>query len=340
MIHLHRLVAPAVALTGLLATAAPAAAGWDNVFQVCCHDCRSRASYSAPAPCPQPCPQPEARVSYVQRCYYQPVTEYRRESYYTPVQEQVRSYYYEPVCSYRYSTYYDPCSGCPQEIATPVTSYRLREKCNTVTRYIERCRMVPVTSYRQVTTMQPVVTYYYPPQVSSSCYTPGAPLIPADQYHGQVAPAGPGMTAPQVDQIRQTPPAVMPERTDSIPGTNLPTAPSSTLPNSMQRSLPARPATSPPRGANFASRSRAELRGEVVLNDRQTPRAHTKVIFLNADRMDVRVSAVTNEFGEFDVTLPPGDWYVYLSTGDGKAVYHKKITVRDYDNPTYRVVSR
>ena len=341
MTHIRRLVVPAVTLAGLLATAVPASAGWDNVFQVCCHDCRPRASYYAPAaPCPQPCPQPEARVSYVQRCYYQPVTEYRRESYYTPVQEQVRSYYYEPVCSYRYSTYYDPCSGCPQQIATPVTSYQLREKCNTVTRYIERCRMVPVTSYRQVTTMQPVVTYYYPPQVSSSsCYTPGAPLIPADQFSGSATAPG---HAPQVDQIRQTPPVVMPDRPadSTIPNPNVPVTPPSTMPNSLQRSLPTRPATSVPKGANFASRTRTTLRGEVVLNDRQTPRANTKVIFLNADRLDVRVSAVTNEFGEFDVTLPAGEWYMYLSTGDGKAVYHKKVTVREYDNPTYRVVSR
>ena len=40
------------------------------------------------------------------------------------------------------------------------------------------------------------------------------------------------------------------------------------------------------------------------------------------------------------MTLPAGDWYVYLSTGDGRAVYHKKVTVQEYDNPTYRVVSR
>jgi hypothetical protein len=77
-----------------------------------------------------------------------------------------------------------------------------------------------------------------------------------------------------------------------------------------------------------------------VANDRQTPRANSKIIFLNADRQDVRVSAITNAYGEFDVTLPPGEWYMYLSTGDGKAVYHKKLTVQENDNTMYRVVSR
>ena len=111
---------PALALAALFGSAGSASAAWNNVFQVCCNDCnRPRVSYAAP--CPQPCPQPEVRISYVQRCYYQPVTEYKREAYYTPVHEQVKSYYYEPVCSYRYSCYYDPCTGCPQQIATPVT---------------------------------------------------------------------------------------------------------------------------------------------------------------------------------------------------------------------------
>jgi hypothetical protein len=270
-------------------------------------------------------------VSYVQRCYYQPVTEMKRETFYTPVEERVRSYYWEPVCSYKYSCYYDPCTGCPQQIATPVRSYRLREKCNTVTRWVERCRMVPVTSYRKVTALQPVVTYYYPPQVSAYC-PPSTPLIPADQL--QAPPGG----TPRVDELRQNPPTVLPDRPgdSTIPRTDLPTNP-----GSFPRAMPPKANTGVRKNANFASRPRsATLRGEVVLNDRQTPRANSRVIFMNADQRDVRIPAMTNEFGEFDVTLPAGDWYVYLSTGDGRAVYHKKITVQEYDNPTYRVVSR
>ena len=99
---LPRLTAGFVAIAGVLGVAGPAPAAWDNVFQVCCHDCghAPRTSYFAPA-CPQPCPQPEVRVSYVQRTYYQPVTEYQRRSYYEPVTTKYTSYYYEPVTTYR-----------------------------------------------------------------------------------------------------------------------------------------------------------------------------------------------------------------------------------------------
>ena len=84
----------ALTLFGALATAGTAPAAWDNVFQVCCHDCnKPRSSFFAPAPCPepcpQPCPQPEMRISYVQRCYYQPVTEMVRKTYYEPVTKKV-----------------------------------------------------------------------------------------------------------------------------------------------------------------------------------------------------------------------------------------------------------
>ena len=96
--NLIRCAGLAIALAvGVASTPTRAAAAWDNVFQVCCNDCnKGRASYYPPAPqaCPQPCPQPEMRISYVQRCYYQPVTEYVRKSHYEPVTKQVTSYFY------------------------------------------------------------------------------------------------------------------------------------------------------------------------------------------------------------------------------------------------------
>lgn len=298
-------------------------AGWDNVFQVTCNDCKKpRTSYYAAPPC-DPCPQPERRVEYIQRTYYQPVTEYKQESYYEPVERQVKSYYWEPVTSYRYTTYYDPCTGCPQEMACPVTSYKLRSKCNTVTEYLKKCRTVPVTSYREVTTQQPVVTYYYPPRVSSSNYLPALPP-------GAAAP-------PTVEPLRSNPPTVLPERGVEtgplIPKTDLPTE---------QRSFPrSMPRSSTSGKVNTASFSKsATLRGEVVENDRQTPRANAKLILVNPANTEDRIPVRTNAFGEFDSQVPTGEWYVYLSTGDGKAVYHKKIRVTEFDNPTYRVVSR
>jgi hypothetical protein len=327
MTHSVRLMLPAVA--GLLAAAGPAAAAWNNVFQVVCHDCnRPRASYSVPVdPCPQPCAQPEARVSYVQRSYYQPVTEMRRESYYVPVKENVTSYYYEPVTSYSYTSYYDPCSCTCQEIAVPKTSYRLRQQCNTVTKYVEKCRMVPVTSYRQVTMYQPVVTYYYPP--STSMYTPPIP--------GAVA-APPAAAAADPQQMR--PPVVTPGGSDggSIPPPNVPTTP-----NSLPRQMP--PAGKPEAKANpgfarTASRQTGSLRGEVVLNDQATPRPGTKLVFLSAADGKTRIDAVTNGYGEFDVKLPAGEWYVYLGQGNGRADYYKKIRVQEFDARNLTLVSR
>jgi hypothetical protein len=137
---LPRLTAGLAIALGVLGLAGTAPAAWDNVFQVCCNDCNKapRTSYFAPQACPQPCPQPQVQVNYIQRTYYQPVTEYQRKSYYEPVTQNYTSYYYEPVTTYRYSTYYDPCTGCPQQVCTPCTSYKLRSKCNSVTSYVER----------------------------------------------------------------------------------------------------------------------------------------------------------------------------------------------------------
>ncbi len=303
-------------LIAVAAMAAPATAGWDNVFQLtCCDGPSTRSSYSVPVatadPCPQPC-APQARVSYVQRCYYQPETTYRSESYYVPVKENVKSYYMEPVTTYKYSSYYDPCSGCCQRIATPVTSYVQREKCNSVTRWVQQSRMVPVTSYKAVTQYTPVVTYYYPPVSSPSAFK--IPLNPP--------------TAPL------NPPSVI----ESTPGTGeaIPKQALPTDPQSAPRSMPKASGTS---NAYTASRTKASLRGEVVKNDQATPRPGTKVIFLNAATQK-REETYTNGFGEFDMKLPAGVWYVYLGQGNGQAVFHKKLTVQTDDVRDMTLVSR
>ena len=83
----------------------------------------------------------------------------------------------------------------------------------------------------------------------------------------------------------------------------------------------------------------APVTGQVV-TAKYAPRAGAQVVFVNASRQDIRQSATADAAGHYQVNLPAGEWYVYLGTGDGKAVYHKKITVEEYDNPTYRVVSR
>jgi len=324
----------ALALAALFGSAGTASAAWNNVFQVCCNDCnRPRVSYAAP--CPQPCPQPEVRISYVQRCYYQPCTEYVRRSYYEPVTTNYTSYYYEPVTEYRYTTYYDPCTGCPQRVCTPCTSYRMRSKCNSVTSYVERCAMVPVTTLKPVTVRQPVVSYYYPPEpvcppATSSAFL-GAPPVAAPA----IPPAAHG--GPTVEQLRDPPTATITPG-DSIAPQSVPTQP---LPGtSFPRGMP--PASQPRiRPDKTTSRSSVvTVRGEVVQPDQLTPRPGAKLVFVNADNQERREYATANRFGEFDVRLPAGNWLLYLGGDNGRATYHKKVALGDRDTYDYKVVSR
>ncbi|MCE9568173.1 MAG: hypothetical protein K8U57_39740 [Planctomycetes bacterium] len=319
MINTLRLFA--LALFGALCTVGTTNAAWDNVFQVCCNDCgQSRASYSAPA-CPQACapacaPQPEMRISYVQRCYYQPVTEYVQKSYYEPVKKNVTSYYYEPVTEYKYSTYYDPCTGCPQKVCTPTTAYKLRSQCNSVTSYVMRTCTVPVTSLKPVTYQQPVVSYYYPP-------TAGA------------APAYIPPAAPAVDELRSNPPGVTPNRSDMIPPTEVP------IPMSPGMSYPKPSGNVKLRPEKTVSRSSVvTVRGEVTMPDQLTPRVNAKLVFVNAEKPEQKEYVNANEYGEFDVRLAAGNWFMYLGGDNGKATYHKQISVGDRDTYDYKVVSR
>jgi hypothetical protein len=318
-----RTLRAAVAAAGLALTAGSATAGWNNVFEACCWDCNKRSS-SFKEPCPQPCPQPcpERRVQYVQRTYYEPVTEYKCEKFLEPQQYTFKSYYWEPVTTYRYSSYFDPCTCQCQKVATPVQSFKLREQCNSATRYVERTRSVPVTSYRAVTVTQPVVTYYMPPVVQrSSCYVPAPPPGAA--------------TGPSVDVIRPGP-GVIEERSNPdplIPKQNLPTDP-----QSLPRAMPGGTANNAAR-INTASRSPSKVAGEIVEKDRVTPRAGARVVFVNAADTANREYATANEFGEFETKLPSGDWFVYLSKGDGKAAYHSKISINGHPR-NLKVVSQ
>src|SRR5829696_2573749 len=97
-----------------------AAAAWDNVFQVCCHDCKPRVAYSAP--CPQkvctPCTSYRLRsqcnsvTSYVERCAMVPVTTLKQVNY----QQPVVSYYYPPCpppCPPAAASFYPPAPAGP-----------------------------------------------------------------------------------------------------------------------------------------------------------------------------------------------------------------------------------
>lgn len=297
---------PAVALAlGWLAVGAgDADAAWNNVFQTTCRGRANRSAYFAPAPAPACCPS----VSYVQRCYYQSVTTYKRETYYDPITTYRTSYYWEPVTSYKYTTYYDPCTGCAQNVATPYTSYVQRSRCNAVQSYVQRCRMVPVTEMRK--------SYYLEPVVVNQ-----NPCCDAPAVAGGVAPGGideSGGTAPRggINESAE-PERIKPQ---NIPGSS----------SKKVEPLPAKPI----RGDRVASRTNAgRLQGTVVRDDRITPKADAKVRFVNDKAGEYLVKA--DPTGRFGIELPAGEWSMYV--GD---TFHSTVAVKDADDRRVTVVSR
>ncbi|HEX3150576.1 MAG TPA: hypothetical protein VHR66_21035 [Gemmataceae bacterium] len=305
-----------LALGCLAGGAADANAAWNNVFQTtaCCGE-STRSYYFAPAPTPC-CPT----TSYVQRCYYQPVTTYKTESYYEPITTYRTSNYWEPVTSYRYTSYYDPCSGCSQTVATPCTSYYLRQRCNAVQSYVQRCRMVPVTEMRKSFYLEPVVTYTDP------CGNP-CPSCGGGAATGAIAPAA-GIAEPSRGQVptigesgeppRIKPPAIQESGSKKV--TPVPTVPM--------------------RADRTASRTLegGRLAGQVVRDDRITPRANATLKFVGDQ--DQQVTAKADAAGRFAVEVPAGEWTLYLVGADGKESYHSTLLVRREDDRRVTVVSR
>lgn len=304
-----------LALGCLAGGAADANAAWDNVFQTTCCGESTRSYYFAPAPAPACCPS----TSYVQRSYYQPVTTYKTESYYEPITTYRTSNYWAPVTSYRYTSYYDPCSGCSQTVATPHTSYYLRQQCNAVQSYVQRCRMVPVTTMRKSYYLEPVVTYSDPcgnPCPSCGGGAPAAaPIAPA---------AGIGESGSRGAGINES---SEPQR---IPPTRI-------EPNSRKVSpVP----TVPVRADHVASRilDGGRLAGQVVRDDRITPRANARLKFVGDQ--DQQVTAKADAAGRFAVEVPAGQWTLYLVGADGKSTFHSTLVVRREDDRRVTVVSR
>ncbi len=250
-----RIVVWAGAWLVVAAAAGPAPAAWNNVFQVCCAGCKSAppvtsgyyaayppysaymAAYPAdtgcapacPQPCPQPCPQQVCETRYVQRTYYAPEVHYETRTAYDPVTTYSKSYYWEPVTSYRVSCFYDSCSCSYKQVATPTTSYRLREQCCPVQSWVARCYSVPVTTMKPYTRCEPVTSCYWT--------TAGAAVAPppagAGVNDGRLAPApgGAGVNDSGSDGVRESNKPYKPEgfRQYAPPGgtpkTDVPTAP-------------------------------------------------------------------------------------------------------------------
>jgi len=311
-----------LALGCLAGGAADASAAWNNVFQTtaCCGE-SSHSAYFAPAPTPC-CPS----VSYVQRTYYQPVTTYKTETYYEPVTTYRTSYYWEPVTRYRYTSYYDPCTGCSQQVATPCKSYYLRSQCNACQSYVQRCRMVPCTEMRKSCYLEPVVTYSDP--CGNPCNSCGGGAGVSESTTPRIVPGTginqAGGTGPGGGVSESSEP---PQR---IPPTNI---------NPGSRKVSPAP-VAPIRADRVASRdlTGGRLVGQVVRDDRITPRANTTLKFVGDN--DVEVTTRADAGGRFAIELPPGEWTLYVPGADGKAKFHSTLVVRRDDDRRVTVVSR
>lgn len=336
------------------ATVLDASAAWNNVFQptlfgrhrrtttnYCCPPAVVHAApvavaapvvaYSAPAPCPQQ----QCSTSYVQRCFYQPVTTYESRSYYEAVTTMQTSYYYEPVTSYRYSCYYDPCTCSYQQVATPVVTQELRAKSCPVQTWVQRCAQVPVTVMRK--------SCYLEPQTTCCTTTVGA-LIPTNGAMPLAANGNGAVQAapPQIYTSPQTsPPPVIKEGTaPSGPnvGGNM---------SYYQQSQWQAPATfkqqSNPTPAPQVKLDRivygpeSFVEGQIVRTD-NTPRPNASVLFVSADN-GKRATATANNTGRFQVNLASGNWLVYVQGRDGTAQYHSRLNVQHNQSAKITVVN-
>jgi hypothetical protein len=335
------------ALTVLLLAPQLAPAAWNNVFQVtCCKKRQTTAAFFAPAPvavpvtaCAPPCPT----TAFVQRSFYQPVVSYQAVTNYEPVTSFRTSYFYEPVTSYSYTSFYDPCSCSCQQVATPVTSFRLRSQCNAVVNYVARVSYRPITTYTQS-------SYWEQVAMQPACPTPvvaAPPVMAAPPVVAAPAPAAtaapplnlPATPEPALSEQRSMPQAGVGEQRDQY---YMPPANGSSL-----RGAPRYPAPAPPppvvqpRPERVASLPGAAttVAGRVVRND-FAPRPGAKVMFVSAQRQDVRQAATADAAGQFRVALPTGGWYVYVDDGSGRMTYHNQIDVRGQQNRQVTVVSR
>jgi hypothetical protein len=349
-------IGSSVLALGLAMTAVgPAEAAWNNVFQVTCWGCRPKSSsgyysgyygsyYVAPpvtansSPgCCDPCPQTRCTTNYVQRCYYQPVTTYQTQSYYEAVTTYRTSYYYEPCTTYRYSCFYDPCTCSYQQVATPVTSYKLRSQCCPVQSWVQRCCQVPVTTYQK--------SFYWEPQ-TTCCTTSSGP--PVAQPGPQVVPNGQNFQTqppPQVDgkggggnpayeqyyqQQQQQQPGNMQSQFRQLPPGGQPAAPAKTA-----------PANPPPtiKLDKIAQGDGTLIEGKVV-SDANAPKGGVQVTFVSVQKRSVDQVVTSNSAGNFQVELPAGAWLVYMRSSDGQYVFHSRIDIDARQKTPVILVSR
>lgn len=326
------------ALTLVLLAPSLAPAAWNNVFQVtCCGGGRRVAAYAAPsvsfaspccpAPCPTTCCSPP---TFVQRSFCQPVTTMQAFTFNEPVTTFRTSFFWEPVCSYSMSCFVDPCTGCTQQVATPVTSFRMRTQCNAVQSFVQRVGYRPVTTMRQ--------SFYWEQVAAPACPAPcpscpsTAPAVVAAPPcngcgSGAVAAAPAATTAPPLNlspepalgENRTQPPAALGESREQY---------------YMPPANPSRLRNAPPPVKMDRMASAAPVGGQIVTAS-YSPKAGAKIVFVNASRNEIRETATADADGHYQISLPSGEWYVYLDS-----TYHNRIDVKANEARQITLVSR
>lgn len=343
-------------LVALAAGADPAPAAWNNVFQVCCHGCKSAPSASnytaaypaypaadpcCPQPCPQPCPQQVCETRYVQKTYYQPEVHYETRTVHDPVITYSKSYFWEPVVSYRVSCYYDPCSCSYKQVSVPVTSCRLREQCCPVQSWVARSVSVPVTTLKPYTRCEPVRSCYW----TTAAEAPAGYPSPGAGVNDSRPPANagqPGVNDTGSDGARQSDkrydPYAAPQgyRQYPPPAGGTPKTGAPTTPVRPEKFVSAPPAV---RLEKVIPVSPANVEGEVVRAD-STPDAGARLTFKRADREGQTHTVTADGAGRFKATLAVGGWEVYTQRADGELLKHTRIDVREDRTSQVRLTGR
>jgi hypothetical protein len=369
-----RIVLWAGAVVAVAAGGGRAGAAWNNVFQVCCHNCGSAppvtsnfaaADPCCPQPCPQPCPQQVCETRYVQRTYYQPVTHLEQRTAYEPVTTYRTSYYWEPVTNYRVSCFFDPCTCSYKQVSTPVTSFRLRQQCCPVQSWVARCYSVAVTTMRPFTRCEPVTSCYWTTAAAAPCPSPCPTPCPAPAP-APAASAGAGVqvspspTGPGVQDSRPPAnlgqPGVNDSGSDGARQSEKRYDPYAAPQGYRQYSPPA--GTSPKAGPTTPVRPEkfvlappaarlekiipvppANVEGRVVRAD-STPDAGARLTFKRADREGETHTVTADGAGRFKATLASGGWDVYTHRADGQLLRQTRIDVREDRTSQVQLTSR
>jgi hypothetical protein len=282
------------------------------------------------------------------RSYYQPVTTYKQETYLEPVTTYRTSYYWEPCTRYRYSCYYDPCTCSYQQVATPITSYRLRSQCCPVTSYLQRCALRPVTCWNQVSYYEPVTTCCNTTTGAPVAAPPaGATVVPGVSETTQ--PAQPTMP-PGVSEERQPAPAGSDsyKKLDNSPGTTpyMPPVRDGSFSRQPQLRPPVQtpvtaPVQTPPkvRLDRIASIAEPTVDGQVVSLERAI-QPGGKLLFVSTDVQGQQQTVQSDEKGQIRANLPAGGWLVYLVEKDGRTDFQQRLEVRENETKLLTFVKK